>query len=436
MANQQPDSRSVLTHTFMRMRGTLVECKLRNGSLMIGLLDGIKIVDNGLLVKIKLSHDSRISLSTKDLGTIEIRATHLLQIRACNVVSQSDAVQVSGFHTDGEITRSRSSKTEGTHQLQKWTSQFGETEMLEEELGNIADYDQFTENRERFGVVSTFDENIYTSHLNKDSEFYKQNQGNADRVAHQIMSQDSSNIHVKDDRNGLIDMKVSEEDMYSTVQAPAPTDMFAVDSINSGSVASPRHQNGRALSSDSLLTNQSLQSETAPGLNPNAIEFMPSSSSSTGQPSTIQNTSFQQNMGMVPNQPIYPMNNFAPMMSPEYPGAQFNPNMVPQQMGVQGYLPTQPQMMQVPGGQVPVQMMMQPQMMQFHGTPQMMVPTVRAGPPNMFVQTQLDQTLQQPMMNVQMMQQPPMQIQMPMQPQMMQQQPPLTMQTNGIHHMR
>ena len=33
-------------------------------------------------------------------------------------------------------------------------------------------------------------------------------------------SQESSNIHVQDDRNGLVDMKVSEEDMYSTVQIP------------------------------------------------------------------------------------------------------------------------------------------------------------------------------------------------------------------------
>merc|ERR1719334_1813301 len=157
------DSRKLLTHTFMRMRGTLVECELRSGKSYIGLLDGIKIDNNGLLVKLKLTQDNGDGSSMKCLGTIKISSASLLQIRARNVVSQSTASQLSAFHTDKEISRRRSGKIEGNHQLQKWDSTNGDNEILEEDLGNIADYDQFTENHQRFGVVSTFDENVYTS---------------------------------------------------------------------------------------------------------------------------------------------------------------------------------------------------------------------------------------------------------------------------------
>mmetsp|Transcript_12335 Transcript_12335/g.20429 ORF Transcript_12335/g.20429 Transcript_12335/m.20429 type:complete len:766 (+) Transcript_12335:125-2422(+) len=82
--------------------------------------------------------------------------------------------------------------------------------------GNIGEWDQFRANEELFSIQAKFDENLYTTELDKsamDSAKIKQ----AERMAREIENTTSSNIHVAEERNQAIGGDYDEEDRYSGV---------------------------------------------------------------------------------------------------------------------------------------------------------------------------------------------------------------------------
>jgi hypothetical protein len=82
--------------------------------------------------------------------------------------------------------------------------------------GNIGEWDQFRANEELFNVQAKFDENLYTTELDKsamDSAKIKA----AERMAREIETTTSSNIHVAEERGQAIGGDYDEEDRYSGV---------------------------------------------------------------------------------------------------------------------------------------------------------------------------------------------------------------------------
>jgi len=77
-------------------------------------------------------------------------------------------------------------------------------------------WDQFEVNRTKFGVTSTFDENLYTTRLNLASATPEQ-LAFAERKAREINNSLSSNVHMQEERGQVAETDMDEEDLYSGV---------------------------------------------------------------------------------------------------------------------------------------------------------------------------------------------------------------------------
>ena len=82
--------------------------------------------------------------------------------------------------------------------------------------GSIGTWDQFSANEKLYGVKATFDENLYTTVLNVDS-IDKTKREQAERLAREIESQTTSNIHLAEERGQFMETDFDEEDLYSGV---------------------------------------------------------------------------------------------------------------------------------------------------------------------------------------------------------------------------
>jgi hypothetical protein len=82
--------------------------------------------------------------------------------------------------------------------------------------GSIGDWDQFSANEKKFNVKASFDENLYTTKLDLSSIDASQ-RAVAERIAKEIESTSSTNMHVAEERNQAIGNDYDEEDRYSGV---------------------------------------------------------------------------------------------------------------------------------------------------------------------------------------------------------------------------
>jgi hypothetical protein len=83
--------------------------------------------------------------------------------------------------------------------------------------GTIGEWDQFRANQELFNINATFDENLYTTELDK-SSMDARKIAEAERIAREIENTTSSNIHVAEERGHVLPRgDYDEEDLYSGV---------------------------------------------------------------------------------------------------------------------------------------------------------------------------------------------------------------------------
>lgn len=95
-----------------------------------------------------------------------------------------------------------------------------EVDLSLESTHDTAGWDQFETNERLFGATSSYDENIYTTRIDRSDPSYKQREAEAARIAREIESTNVDNIHVREER-GLApvdDSGLDEEDKYSGVR--------------------------------------------------------------------------------------------------------------------------------------------------------------------------------------------------------------------------
>jgi hypothetical protein len=104
--------------------------------------------------------------------------------------------------------------------LVKWDGGEGKDVHLEET--DTKDWDQFEVNAKKFGYKSTFDMDLYTTPLDKNSAFFKENEGRAAKLAAEIEGKSASTSHQAEERgqDDLFD-QADEEDRYSGVHSAA-----------------------------------------------------------------------------------------------------------------------------------------------------------------------------------------------------------------------
>ena len=107
------------------------------------------------------------------------------------------------FRTDGAISGARNQGEGRT--LQKWQPDGPADVDSSLEAGSMrssggAVWDQFAENERRFGIKTDYDENIYTTTIDKNHPQYKQRMAEADRKAKEIINKVAFNSHVAEER--------------------------------------------------------------------------------------------------------------------------------------------------------------------------------------------------------------------------------------------
>jgi len=80
--------------------------------------------------------------------------------------------------------------------------------------GNTS-WDQFTANEQLFGVKASFDEDVYTTKLNRNAPDFKEREKQAQKIANEILGTTVNNPHVAEERGFVVDDSgVNEEDKY------------------------------------------------------------------------------------------------------------------------------------------------------------------------------------------------------------------------------
>lgn len=135
------------------------------------------------------------------------------------------------FRTDADISKSKSIRE---RELQAWqpsgagASSPPPTGMHPDGLGDELTFgpgsganmswDQFAANEQMFGVKTSFDEEVYTTKLDRTAADYKEKERKAQRIASEILNGAISNPHIAEERNIIVDDSgMNEEDKYGAV---------------------------------------------------------------------------------------------------------------------------------------------------------------------------------------------------------------------------
>ncbi|KAJ2711535.1 poly(A)-binding protein binding protein, partial [Coemansia spiralis] len=135
-----------------------------------------------------------------------------------------------GFRTDTDI--SRAGGAGAARELHRWVPDSSddvnvlESDGLAEPAGRS--WDQFAANERLFGLTTDFDEEIYTTKLDRTRADYKQREREAIRIAHEIQSTPFLNSHVAEERQDVAPDggdsgggAMDEEDKYGAVLRPS-----------------------------------------------------------------------------------------------------------------------------------------------------------------------------------------------------------------------
>ncbi|WWD18928.1 hypothetical protein CI109_103384 [Kwoniella shandongensis] len=152
---------------------------------------------------------------------------HMLDMK--KVVLDDKARSGKGFQTDTDISKA-SGPTE--RELKPWTPDGPaeaatngakpnggnrDSETFGGGLSNIP-WDQFETNERLFGTKTSFQEELYTTKLNKSGADFKKREKEAERLAAEIMGQTAKNSHVAEERGQSVEEGAKdEEEKYSGV---------------------------------------------------------------------------------------------------------------------------------------------------------------------------------------------------------------------------
>ncbi|KAK9313492.1 hypothetical protein V1524DRAFT_196079 [Lipomyces starkeyi] len=150
------------------------------------------------------------------VSTLLIQPKDLLDLKVLEV----NLTDQNGFRTDTDISRN-SSAEQKQKELQPWKPDDSiPMESLDDlESAGAGTWDQFAVNEQLFGLQSTFDENLYTTRLDKSHPQYKERAAAAERIAREIENSNyGGNLHMAEERGLVVDDSgVDEEDRYSGV---------------------------------------------------------------------------------------------------------------------------------------------------------------------------------------------------------------------------
>ncbi|KAG6817336.1 hypothetical protein H0H87_009934 [Tephrocybe sp. NHM501043] len=118
------------------------------------------------------------------------------------------------FRTDTDISARKGGPRE--RELQQWSAGPEVAPPTDEDTfgsSTNTSWDQFAVNEKLFGLKTDFDENFYTTKLDRTAADFKERERHAQRIANEIIGATTSNPHIAEERNlNVDDSGVNEED--------------------------------------------------------------------------------------------------------------------------------------------------------------------------------------------------------------------------------
>ncbi|XP_025618453.1 polyadenylate-binding protein-interacting protein 3 isoform X1 [Arachis hypogaea] len=225
-----------LVYVTSSLLGHHVEVQVKNGSIYSGIFHATNTEkDFGIILKVaRLIKDSSLQgqrssveiVSKATSKTLIIPSKELVQVIAKDVAvtrdgqpSESHYAMHQDIMVDSVISQSR--HVEMGRELQRWVPDDDDPQCPE--LENIFDgpwnrgWDQFETNKTLFGVNSTFNEDLYTTKLEKGPQM-KELEQKALRIAKEIEGEDTHDLHLAEERGRYHDdFDSDEETRFSSV---------------------------------------------------------------------------------------------------------------------------------------------------------------------------------------------------------------------------
>lgn len=157
--------------------------------------------------------DHAMSFEAKDVIDLAVKdVTFNLQDRVQNgmfplldLLRWSGMLTVAGataaFRTDADISGNLAFRE---RTLQRWQPSAADTDVdlsLEADSTASGTWDQFEANSQLFGLKSDYDENIYTTRIDRQNPQYRQRLAAAEKIAQEIDAGSATNAHMREERN-------------------------------------------------------------------------------------------------------------------------------------------------------------------------------------------------------------------------------------------
>lgn len=169
----------------------------------------LKLNQNALLASVSQRVRARCFLSRNDSSVVQMFCSSAL----CLISFSHSLLGSIGFQTDTSISKASGRAKERT--LEVWSTDEPQDESLSLNYKSGENWDQFAANEKKFGVKTDFNENLYTTVLDKSAADFKKKEEQAERLAREIEKGSASNPHVAEERGQKVyDKNADEEAMY------------------------------------------------------------------------------------------------------------------------------------------------------------------------------------------------------------------------------
>jgi PAB1-binding protein PBP1 len=110
-------------------------------------------------------------------------------------------IGASGFSIDADISGNLAPRERN---LKRWEASSDAPIDLSLDETNKAGWDQFEVNERLYGVKTDYDENIYTTTIDRNNPLYKQRAAAAEKIAREIEASSAMNAHVAEERGQVV----------------------------------------------------------------------------------------------------------------------------------------------------------------------------------------------------------------------------------------
>lgn len=216
---------------FQVLVGYNVEVQVKAGGIYQGIFHTAQLENSELHVVlymaklIKGAEQQPVdgAAARRPIKELIIKSADLVSLTAKDIRMGSDDVSrpaEDALSTDTAISRGRGGLA--GRELQKWAPETSDDlsgMLLESDAASkgrsSTKWDQFAANQQLFGTATSYNEDLYTTKLDKGASAISIQE--AERLAAEIQGGATSNRHMADERGALMDSGMDEEDLYSAV---------------------------------------------------------------------------------------------------------------------------------------------------------------------------------------------------------------------------